>query len=117
MTATVISISSHRRYEHAYLSIYKKWINSRREADYRSQGWALDPVPLASSDSPNPMSIFYYRDLIEAYRVKLEIDLVTAAITGEKAQKPSIFSKGIDRRCKLLDEAIARNFAVEEEEE
>ena len=117
MTATVTSISSHRRYEHAYLSIYKKWINSRREADYRSKGWALDPVSLLSPDSPNSMSIFYYSDLVEAYRIKLEIDLVTASIKGEKAQKPNIFSKDIRWRCKLIDEAIAKNFRAQKEDQ
>lgn len=110
MTAKIISISKHRRYEHAYLSIYKKWINRRREVYYESKGWALEPVPVVSPNSPSFNSVFYYHDLIEAYKIKLEIDLVTASSKGEVVAKPEIFSKDILRRCKLLDEAIARNF-------
>ena len=40
MLAKVIPISNHRRYEHAYLTIYKTWIESRRDADYKARGWA-----------------------------------------------------------------------------
>jgi len=112
MTAKIISISKHIRYEHAYLSIYKKWINSRREAHYKSKGWALEPVPAASSESPSLSSIFYYQDLIEAYKIKLEIDSVTASAKGAKQFKSQRYSADdILRRCKLLDEAIARNFS------
>ena len=110
MTAKVISISKHRRYEHAYLSIYKKWINRRREAHYESKGWALEPVPLASSKCPSLNSIFYYRDVIEAYRIKLEVDSINACSKGKVLEKPEIFSRDILKRCKLLDEAIASNF-------
>ena len=112
MTAKVISISKHRRYEHAYLTIYKKWINRRREAHYESKGWALEPVPLASSNCPSLNSIFYYHDLIEAYKIKLEVDAITAFSKGKALEKPEIFSRDILKRCKLLDEAIARNFSI-----
>ena len=110
MTAKVISISKHRRYEHAYLSIYKKWIKRRREAHYKSKGWALEPVPLASSNCPSINSIFYYHDLIEAYKIKIEVDAIIAFSNGKVLGKPEIFSRDILKRCKLLDEAIARNF-------
>ena len=113
MTAKVISISKHIRYEHAYLSIYKKWINYRREADYKSKGWALEPVPLAAHNCPSLNSIYYYGELFEAYKIKLEIDSATASIEGKVPQKPEIFSRDIVRRCELLDEAIARNFSVD----
>lgn len=113
MTAKVISISKHRRYEHAYLSIYKKWINRRREAHYKSKGWALEPVPLASPYCPSLNSIFYYHDLIEAYKIKLEVDSVIAFYKGKILEKPEIFSRDIVKRCKLLDKAIANNFGVD----
>lgn len=112
MTAKVISISKHRRYEHAYLSIYKKWINRRRKAHYESKGWALEPVPLASPNCPSLNSIFYYHDLIEAYKIKLEVDSVIAFYKGKILEKPGIFSRDIVKRCKLLDEAIASNFRI-----
>ena len=113
MAAKIISISKHIRYEHAYLSIYKKWINLRREAHYESKGWALEPVPLASSNCPSINSIFYYHDLIEAYKIKLEVDTITACSKGKVLDKPEIFSRDILRRCKQLDEAIAKNFGVD----
>ena len=112
MTAKIISITKHIRYEHAYLSIYKKWIDRRREAYYKSKGWALEPVPVKSPRSPSFNSVFYYHDLIEAYKIKLEIDLITASSKGEMVAKPEIFSRDILKRCKLLDEAIARNFSI-----
>lgn len=98
MLAKVIPISKHRCYEHAYLTIYKKWIESRRDADYKARG------------CPSLSSVFYYRDLIDAYRTKLKVDSVSASIEGRVVQKPEIFSNDILRRCKLLDEAIANNF-------
>ena len=113
MTAKVISISKHRRYEHAYLSIYRKWISHRRETDYKSRGWALGPVPLMSPNCPSLTSIYYYGDLLEAYKIKLEIDSATAFARGKILPKPEIFSRDIVRRCELLDEAIARNFSAD----
>ena len=117
MLAKVIPISKHRRYEHAYLTIYKTWIKCRRDADYKARGWALEPVPLMHPNSPSLISIYYYSDLIDAYRTKLEVDTVTASAMGEVVQKPEIFGNDILRRSKLLDEAIARNFGVEADEE
>jgi len=117
MLAKVIPISKHRRYEHAYLTIYKTWIESRRDADYKARGWSLEPVPLMHPNSPSLISIYYYSDLIDAYRTKLEVDTVTASAMGEVVQKPEIFGNDILRRSKLLDEAIARNFGVEADEE
>jgi hypothetical protein len=115
MLAKVIPISKHWRYEHAYLTVYKKWIESRRNADYKARGWALEPVPLMHPNSPSLISIYCYSDLIGAYRTKLEVDTVTASAMGKVVQKPEIFSNDILRRSKLLDEAIARNFGVDEE--
>jgi len=112
MTAKITSISKHIRYEHAYLSIYRKWIDRRREADYKSKGWALEPVPVVSPNCPSLSSKLYYHDLVEAYKIKLEIDLITASSKGEMVAKPEIFSRDILKRCKLLDEAIARNFSI-----
>ena len=117
MTAKIISISKHIRYEHAYLSIYKKWIDRRREADYKSKGWALEPVPVVSPNCPSLSSKLYYHDLIDAYRTKLEVDSVIASFKGKVVQKPEIFSNNILRRCRLLDEAIAKNFGVEKKNE
>jgi len=68
-------------------------------------------------NSPSLISIYYYSDLIDAYRTKLEVDTVTASAMGEVVQKPEIFGNDILRRSKLLDEAIARNFGVEADEE
>ena len=112
MAAKIISISKHRRYEHAHLTIYKKWIESRRRADYKSRDWALEPVRAASENFPSPISNYYYNDLVDAYRTKLEIDSVIAKAEGKTLKNPQIFSNDILRRCKLLDEAIARSFAV-----
>ena len=117
MLAKVIPISKHRRYEHAYLTIYKTWIESRRDSDYKARGWALEPVPLMHPNSPSLISIYYYSDLIDAYRTKLEVDTVTASAMSEVVQKPKIFSNDILRRCKLLDEAIARNFCIDNKNE
>lgn len=83
MLAKVIPITKHRRYEHAYLTIYKTWIESRRDADYKARGWALEPVPLMHPNSPSLISIYYYSDLIDAYRTKLEVDTVAASAMGE----------------------------------
>jgi hypothetical protein len=110
MTAKIISISKHVRYEHAYLTIYKQWIESRREADYKARGWALEPVPVIAPNSPSLSSKLYYHDLIDAYKTKLEVDSVIASSKGKEVQKPEIFSNDILRRCKLLDETIANNF-------
>ena len=110
MIAKVIPISRHRRYEHAHLTIYKEWIGRRREADYKSRGWALEPVSLLSANCPSLNSIYYYGDLIEGYRTKLEIDSVTASARGKLLLKPEIFSRDIVRRCKLLDEEISKHF-------
>ena len=115
MLAKVIPISKHWRYEQAYLTVYKKWIESRRNADYKARGWALEPVPLMHPNSPSLTSIYCYSDLIRAYRTKLEVDTVTASAMGKVVKKPEIFSNDILRRSKLLDEAIARNFGVDEE--
>lgn len=112
MTAKIISISKHIRYEHAYLSIYKKWIDRRREADYKSKGWALEPVPVISPNCPSLSSKLYYYDLIEAYKIKLEIDSVTATARGRVVQKPEILRGDIIRRCKLLDEEISKFFTA-----
>ena len=113
MTAKVISISTHRSYEHAYLSIYKKWINRRRQAHYESKGWALEPVPFASSNCPSLNSILYYQDLIRAYKTKLEVDLVTASARGRVIREPKLFSREITRRCKLLDAEISKHFTAQ----
>lgn len=110
MPAKVIPISKHWRYEHAYLTIYKKWIESRRDSDYKARGWPLGPASGVSRYGPSLSSVFYYSDLIDAYRTKLEVDSVSASIEGRVVQKPEIFSNDILRRCKLLDEAIANNF-------
>ena len=113
MVAKVIPIGKHWRYEHAYLTIYKKWIESRRDADYKARGWPLGPASGVSRYGPSLSSVFYYSDLIDAYRTKLEVDSVSASIEGRAEQKPEIFSKDILRRCKQLDEAIAKNFGVD----
>lgn len=112
MAARIISIGKHRRYEHAHLAIYKKWIERRRVADYKARGWALEPVPQMHPNSPSLISIYYYNDLVDAYRTKLDVDSVIAKAEGKTLQNPQIFSKDILRRCELLDAAIARSFAV-----
>ncbi len=76
----------------------KQVIESRRDVDYRARGWALEPVPLMHPSSPSLISIYYYSDLIDAYRTKFEVDTVTASAMGEVVQKPEIFSKDILRR-------------------
>jgi hypothetical protein len=113
MAATVSSISKHRRYEHAYFRRYRRWINKRRETEYRAKGWALEPVPVLSARRPNIRSEYCYEGLLKAYKIKLEIDSVTAFLKGKVVEKPEIFSPDIIRRCKLLDEAIAKNFGVD----
>ena len=113
MTAKIISISTHSSYEHSYLSIYKKWINRRREAHYESKGWAIEPVPFASSNCPSLNSILYYQDLVKAYKTKLEVDSVTASAGGLLMLKPELFSGEIIRRCKLLDTKISKHFTAQ----
>ena len=95
MVATVIAISKHRNYEHAYFRIYKKWIRFRRDTEYKSKGWALEPVPLLAANSPSLISIYFYEDLIEAYRIKIEIDSVTEFLKGKVIQRPEMFGENI----------------------
>lgn len=90
MVATVSSISKHINYEHAYFTVYRHWINSVREAEYSSKGWALQPVSTVSPDCPNVVSILYYEGLLKAYRIKLEFDSIDAFLKGGVLQKPEI---------------------------
>ena len=94
MVATVSSISKHKNYEHAYFYVYRKWINSVREEEYRSKGWALGPVPTVSPECPNIVSSLYYEGLLKAYRIKLEFDSINAFLKGGVLQKPEILEVG-----------------------
>jgi hypothetical protein len=57
--------------------------------------------------------MYCYEGLLKAYKTKLEIDSVTAFLKGKVVDKPEIFSPGIIRRLKLMDEEISKHFMAQ----
>ena len=81
MSAKIVSIKSHKSYEHVMYTKWKieiaKW---KDEAIKRNGGWHRGNPNNIRPHLINRHLTWYFNDLIWSYRIKSEIDLITKGL-------------------------------------
>ncbi len=85
MSNNIVSIRAHISYEHASYTNWKIQIAKWREETIKNNGgWQRGNPRNIRPHLVNRYLIWWFNDLLEAYRIKSEIDLVTKGIVTNR---------------------------------